>query len=175
MTQYSRVSESESCSFASNSLQPHGPVHGILQTRILEWVAFPFSRGSSQPRDRTQVSQTVGRFFTSWAIGEVQYSHVSTITIMIQNCCITAESFLMALCGLLPLPRAWHFPIPVTVPSLELSTHRIQACAIFHVWLFSLNKMPLSSSLWLFVSGLCSSFLLRSILLSRWTPGSFFH
>ena len=31
-------------------------VHGILQTRILEWVAFPFSRGSSQPKDRTQVS-----------------------------------------------------------------------------------------------------------------------
>ena len=30
-------------------------VHGILQARILEWVAFPFSRGSSQPRDRTQV------------------------------------------------------------------------------------------------------------------------
>ena len=31
-------------------------VHGILQARILEWVAFPFSRGSSQPRDRAQVS-----------------------------------------------------------------------------------------------------------------------
>ena len=41
-------------------------VHGILQARILKWVAFPFSRGSSQPRDRTQVSCIVGRFFTSW-------------------------------------------------------------------------------------------------------------
>ena len=41
----------------SNSLQPHDyRVHGILQARILEWVAFPFSRGSSQPRDQTQVS-----------------------------------------------------------------------------------------------------------------------
>ena len=40
-------------------------VHGILQARILEWVAFPFSRGSSQPRDRTQVSLTAGGFFTS--------------------------------------------------------------------------------------------------------------
>ena len=38
-------------------------VHGILQTRILEWVAFPFSRGSSQPRDRTQVSCIEGGFF----------------------------------------------------------------------------------------------------------------
>ena len=42
-------------------------VHGILQARILEWVAFPFSRGSSQPRDRAQVSHIEGRFFTSWA------------------------------------------------------------------------------------------------------------
>ena len=40
-------------------------VHGILQARILEWVAIPFSRGSSQSRDRTQVSHIVGGFFTS--------------------------------------------------------------------------------------------------------------
>ena len=39
--------------------------HGILQARILECVAFPFSRGSSQPRDQTQVSHIAGRFFTS--------------------------------------------------------------------------------------------------------------
>ena len=41
-------------------------VHGIPQARILEWGAFPFSRGSSKPRDRTQVSRNAGRFFTSW-------------------------------------------------------------------------------------------------------------
>ena len=47
-------SESESCSVESDSLQPRGlyTVHGILQARILEWVAFPFSRGSFQPRDQ---------------------------------------------------------------------------------------------------------------------------
>ena len=56
-------SESGSCSVMSNSLWPHGLlVHGILQARILEWVAFPFSRGSSQPRDWTQVSRTAGGF-----------------------------------------------------------------------------------------------------------------
>ena len=38
-------------------------VHGILQARILEWVAFPFSRGSSQTRDQTQVSHIADRFF----------------------------------------------------------------------------------------------------------------
>ena len=41
-------------------------VHGILQARILEWVAFPFSRESSQPRNRSQVSHIAGRFFTSF-------------------------------------------------------------------------------------------------------------
>ena len=43
---------------------PGSSVHGLLQVRILEWVAMPSSRGSSQPRDRTQVSWIVGRFFT---------------------------------------------------------------------------------------------------------------
>ena len=49
----------------------HYTVHGILQARILGWVAFPFSRGSSYPRDRTQVSHIAGRFFTNWAIREL--------------------------------------------------------------------------------------------------------
>ena len=40
-------------------------VHGIFQARILEWVDLPFSKGSSQPRDRTQVSHIAVRFFTS--------------------------------------------------------------------------------------------------------------
>ena len=40
-------------------------VHGILQARILEWIAFPFSKESSQPRVRTQISRIAGRFFTS--------------------------------------------------------------------------------------------------------------
>ena len=47
---------------------------GILQARILEWVAMPFSRGSSQPRDQTQVSCTAGRFFTIWATREAHSS-----------------------------------------------------------------------------------------------------
>ena len=43
---------------------------GILQARILEWVAISFSKGSSQPRNRTQVSCIAGRFFTDWATRE---------------------------------------------------------------------------------------------------------
>ena len=43
---------------------PGSSVHGILQARILEWVAISFSRGSSQPRDQTWVSPIAGKFFT---------------------------------------------------------------------------------------------------------------
>ena len=51
-----------------------GSVHGILQARILEWVVILFSRGSSWSRDRTQVSGTIGRFFTVRATREAQLS-----------------------------------------------------------------------------------------------------
>ena len=62
-----------SFSHVPHSLQPMDyTIHGILQARILEWVAFPFSRGSSQPRDQIQVSHIAGRFFTSWATKEAQ-------------------------------------------------------------------------------------------------------
>ena len=53
-----------------DSVQPHDAVHqaslfmGILQARMLEWVAMPFSRGTSQTRNQMGVSCTAGRFFT---------------------------------------------------------------------------------------------------------------
>ena len=51
---------------------PGFSVHGVFQARILEWVAIPFSRGSSWPRDQTQVSCTAGRLFTDWATREAR-------------------------------------------------------------------------------------------------------
>ena len=49
---------------------PSSSIHGILQEGILEWVAISFSRGSSWPRDRTQVSRIAGRLFNLWATRE---------------------------------------------------------------------------------------------------------
>ena len=64
----SKENESESRSVISDFLWHHGyTFHGILQARILEWVAIPFSRESFQPKNRTQVSYIVGGFFLSWA------------------------------------------------------------------------------------------------------------
>ena len=57
-------------------------VHGILQARMLEWVAFPFSRGSSQLRDRTHVSCIEGRFFTSWATGKPKNTGVDSLSLL---------------------------------------------------------------------------------------------
>ena len=53
---------------------PGSSVHEILQARILVWVAMPSSRGSSQPRDRTQVSRIAVRFFTVWATRDARHS-----------------------------------------------------------------------------------------------------
>ena len=75
-------------------------VHGILQAKILEWVAYPFSRGSSQPRNWTGVSCITGRFFTNWAIREVHRRKRSHYT---------ASPWGLGLCGSLMWVR--HTPI----------------------------------------------------------------
>ena len=54
-----------------DSSPPGSSVHGILQTRILEWIAIPFSRGTPQPRDQTQDSGTAGRFFNAEPPGKI--------------------------------------------------------------------------------------------------------
>ena len=64
----------QSCPTLCNPMDcslPGSSVHGIFQARVLEWGAISFSRGSSRPRDRTQVSCIVGRRFTIWATREV--------------------------------------------------------------------------------------------------------
>ena len=60
---YSEVKGAQSCLTLCDPMDY--TVHGILQARILKWVAVPFSRGSFQPKDRTKVSCIAGGFFTS--------------------------------------------------------------------------------------------------------------
>ena len=69
-----KVLAAQSCLTFCNPMDcipPGAFVHGILQARILEWVAVPLSKGSSRPRYGTHVYCTVGRFFTVWATREV--------------------------------------------------------------------------------------------------------
>ena len=72
------VKVTQSCPTVCNSMDY--TVHGILQARILEWVAFPFSRWSCQPRPQTQVSHIAGRFFISWATREAPPTHRGIVT-----------------------------------------------------------------------------------------------
>ena len=77
---------------------PGSSVHGVLQARILEWVAMPSSRGSSWPRGRTWVSCTGGRFFTTWATREAL-----RIEVIFFN-----SSYLHVVSFLFPLMTEWH-------------------------------------------------------------------
>ena len=75
---HERVSEvAQSCLTLCDPVDcspPGSSIHGILQARILEWVAISFSRGSSPPRDRTQVSRISCRHFNLWATREAPRS-----------------------------------------------------------------------------------------------------
>ena len=111
-------------------------VHEILQARILEWIAFPFSRGSSQPRDWTQVSHIAGGVFTSWTTRE------ATAT-------ATAKSLQSCLTLLQPhrrqptrLPRPWDSPGKNT----GVACHFLLQC--IKVKVKSLSHVRLFATLW---------------------------
>ena len=65
---------------------PGSSVHGILQAKILEWVAISFSRGSSRPTNQTQVSCIAGRLFTDWAMGEAPSKAFIATAKSLQSC-----------------------------------------------------------------------------------------
>ena len=86
--------ERVSCSVVGHSFvtpwtvaQPGSSVHGILQARILEWVAISSSRGSSQPRGWTLVSHIAGRFFTVW---DTREAHIHFYHNTIVKCHVNA-------------------------------------------------------------------------------------
>ena len=77
-----KVLVTQSCLTFCDSMHcspPASSVHGILPARMLEWVAIPFSRGSSWPSDRTQVSCTADIFFTVWATRVKQQHDITCI------------------------------------------------------------------------------------------------
>ena len=81
----------QSCPILCNPMDcslPGSSVHGILQARIMEWVAMLSSRGSSQPRNWIQVSCIASGFFTDWATKEAQ---VATYTISINRVQFTLQ------------------------------------------------------------------------------------
>ena len=97
-------------------------VHGIHQARILEWVAYPFSSGSSWPRNRTRVSCIAGGFFTNW--GKVRSR------IMDPQRCVCPETQNLSIC----------YPTAVLVSGCYLATN---SCLFVTPWTVALQT-PLS-------------------------------
>ena len=83
----------------SDSLWTHGlwpaKFHGILQARILEWVAKPSSRGSSQPRDWNLVFCIAGRFFTVWAMSEALFFSQKFLHLRVIKCVLSPSHTLI--------------------------------------------------------------------------------
>ena len=72
---------------------PDSSVHRILQARTLEWVAIPFSKGSSRPRNQTQVSRIAGGFFAVWASREITLYYIYSVQFSsVTQSCLTLRS-----------------------------------------------------------------------------------
>ena len=115
-------------------------VHRILQATVLEWVAFPFSRGSSQPSDRTQVSRNAGRFFASWATREAHTFAYSKCSVFVVYSFLPLKS--ISTHRRIPKPISW------TLMSLTVTSRNIKAsarslpCAESHVPLWHSGLPP---------------------------------
>ena len=97
------------------------PVPGILQAKIIEWVAILFSRGSSWPRDQTQVSRISGRFFSIWVIRE-NYLGISNLGIL--RYCLWDRTAELERAVVQSFSGVWFFVTPWTAacqPSLSFT------------------------------------------------------
>ena len=117
---------------------PGSSVHGILQARILEWDTIPFCRGSSWPRDRTQVSSIEGNFFIIWATREAHsintpVSHFSHVWL-----CATAET------------AAHQAPPSLDSPGKNtgMGCHFLLQCMKVKMKVKSLNRVQLLATPW---------------------------
>ena len=116
-------------------------VHGILRAGILQWVAVPFSRESSQPRDGTQVSHIAGRFFTSWATREAcglallpckWYSSDLAILLLLSYSSLLGHTE-MSMSNLYHQRRQWH-PTPVLLPWKSHGRRSLVGCSPWGRW-----------------------------------------
>ena len=135
-----KVKVAQSCPTLCNPMD-YAVVYGILQARILDWVAFPFSRGSSQPRDRTQVylhfrwilyqlshkaSPSHGRPVNNiWFLFLFFYPHLSFIQFSIYQYCLPKKKCLTYTTVKI---LVWHW----TYTEVHIKSHLAMACFCLH-------------------------------------------
>ena len=126
-------SESQSCLTLYNPVDY--TVHGILQARILEWVAFPFSSRSSQHRNQTGVSCISGGFFTNWAISEAKAPLSFSISWSLIKL-MSVESVMLSS----HLILSYLFLLPSIFPIIRVFSNESALCTRWpKYWSFSFN------------------------------------
>ena len=116
-------------------------VEGILQARILDWVIFPFSRGSSEPRDWTQVFRITGGFLTSGGIEEAQKSVQFSSVQSLRCVWLFATPWTGACQASLSITNSWSLH-KMSTESLMTSNHLI----LCHPFSSHLQSLPVSGS-----------------------------
>ena len=122
------------------------PVHGILQARTLEWVAIPFPRGSSWPRDQTRVPCLAGRFLTIWATyvrfwpWEVFYKRLSEVTLLYFSSSKTRVSFRRTIRKVwVGLGKLWGEGLNVRIPEITVWRQNLR-------WVICTARQPVAEA-----------------------------
>ena len=150
---------------------PGSSVHGIFQAIVLEWIAISFSRGSSRPRDWTQVSRIVDRCFTVWATKMSNFNHLSKCLIrstqgethlVLSDLEIKSSGKMSSPCNIRTIVWQFVLCLPPTAVFSQIPTLRL-------VWLKSRSPLAFKQLhcviLWTFF--LCRKFH----FLTAWTSG----
>ena len=179
----------------SDSFRPHGlcsplgsTAHGVLQARILEWIAVPFSRGPSWPRDRSRVSCTAGRLFT---VRDYKQIHNAPVRLSKVSLCLNSPSLSCLLLtvelvllppkvssfppwGLTPLALSVWYLCCHLAPSYCLSSsYTFPGLASLSLGAFSSRKPSfLPSSPWI---PTCSHVQAKALLCLHSIPCSYYH
>ena len=108
--------------------------HGIFQAKVLEWIAFSFSRGSSQPRDWTRVSCIAGRCFILWATGELRFKLPRCLHLSMCVCILPSSIYLSIYPSIHPtiVSLSIHLYIPDGVPPYPALLRKSQLCLNSH-------------------------------------------
>ena len=122
---------------------PGFSIHGILQTKILEWVTISFSRGSSQPRDRTWVSCIAGRRFNLWATRKARKFIVGEqLMVSPINCFLQGEfqRWTSCICSLVSLTLWVKVARTHLIFNISILSKRSSYCLLWVMWGFGMVK-----------------------------------
>ena len=143
-------------------------VHGILQARILEWVAFPFSRGSSQPRDWTQVSCIAGGFFTSWDTRKARHTLSEGLYGYVKCSSPLWWKGHLSWVLVLEVPVGLHRTIQLQLLQHYWLGHRLR---LLWYWMACLEKNRDHSVIFEMASKYCTQTLLLTMMATPFLPG----